>query len=56
MTTSRVPGLTRNSGWQAINAMIVESRAPRQQHTGTPTTVEPRAETWSKQRHGAVDG
>ena len=26
MSTSRVPGVTRNSGWQAVDAKIVEAR------------------------------
>ena len=30
MNTSRVPGLSRNSGWQAVTSEIVEARAVRQ--------------------------
>ena len=30
MSTTRVPGITRNSGWQAIDAEIVEARELRQ--------------------------
>ena len=29
MNTSRVPGVTRNSGWQSVDALIFEARALR---------------------------
>ncbi|WP_157720522.1 hypothetical protein [Friedmanniella luteola] len=36
MNTSRVPGVTRNSGWRSVSETIVEARAvrdPRHQPT-----------------------
>jgi hypothetical protein len=36
MNTSRVP-VTRNSGWRAVNAMIVGARVLRLQLSGTPS-------------------
>jgi hypothetical protein len=37
--------VTRNSGWQAVDAAIVEARALRQQQSETPpATSEPRAD------------
>ncbi len=53
MTTSRVPGVTRNSGWRAVDAMIVESRALRQQQTETSTEAESRGEGWTWQHYRA---
>ena len=50
-TTSRVPGVTRNSGWRAVDAMIVESRALRQQQTETSTEAESRAKGWTPQHY-----
>ena len=38
MSTSRVPGATRNSGWLAVTAKIVEARALGQQHGEVKTT------------------
>ena len=50
MSTMRVPGVTRNSGWQAIDAEIVEARALRQQQNDTPATkAEPRAHDAARQ-------
>lgn len=44
MSTSRVPGLTRNSGWQAVDAEI-EARARRERQSETPPAKpEPPAE------------
>jgi len=34
-TSSRVPGITRNSGWQAIDAEIAARRVLRQQNRAT---------------------
>lgn len=45
-TSSRVPGLTRNSGWGHVDAEIAAYRLDRQQETGplgdasTPVGVE----------------
>ena len=45
MSTSRVPGATRNSGWLAVTAKIVEARALGQQHREiTATEAELQAE------------
>ncbi len=42
MSTSRVPGVTRNSGWEAEAAKIVAARTLRQQQgLTTSTEVEP---------------
>jgi hypothetical protein len=30
VNTSRVPGVTRNSGWRTVSATIVEARAVRE--------------------------
>ncbi|SDS37577.1 hypothetical protein SAMN04488543_1612 [Friedmanniella luteola] len=45
MNTRRVPGLTRNSGWQAVHAEIVRARAQTQPQDSAPAReVVPRAE------------
>lgn len=31
LNTSRVPGVTRNSGWQAVDAELARARSRRQQ-------------------------
>ena len=54
MTTSRVPGVTRNSGWRAVDALIHESRSSRSQQTETSTEGESRAEGWTRQNYGVV--
>jgi hypothetical protein len=41
MNTSRVPGVSRNSGWQAIDAEIASRRVIQQQ---TQTTHRPTEE------------
>ncbi|CAA9314817.1 MAG: hypothetical protein AVDCRST_MAG61-1962 [uncultured Friedmanniella sp.] len=38
MNTRRVPGVTRNSGWQAVDAEIVKGLALRQQQAETTPT------------------
>ena len=44
MNTSRVPGVTRNSGWEAVSSEIDQARALRQQQSETTsTTPEPQA-------------
>ena len=35
-TSSRVPGITRNSGWQAIDAEIAARRVLQQQNGNVP--------------------
>lgn len=46
--TSRVPGLTRNSGWRAVNAEIVRTRpGPRPPGPPTSAAVELPAEAGS---------
>jgi hypothetical protein len=44
MSTSRVPGVTRNSGWKAVSSEIVEARALRQQQVETSNRLERQAE------------
>ena len=45
MNTRRVPGVTRNSGWQAVDAEIVKERALTQhQDEATANKGERRAE------------
>ncbi|GAA1430941.1 hypothetical protein GCM10009616_16810 [Microlunatus lacustris] len=45
-STSRVPGVTRNSGWRAVNADIVRTRpVPRSSEVSARTGVERPAET-----------
>jgi hypothetical protein len=39
MSTSRVPGVTRNSGWLNVDALILEARVLRQQ-LSVPTPVK----------------
>ena len=39
MSTSRVPGVTRNSGWLNVDALILEARVRRQQ-LSDPTPVK----------------
>lgn len=41
MNTSRVPGVTRNSGWEAVSSEIDEARTRRQQQ-GETTSSTPR--------------
>jgi hypothetical protein len=42
MNTSRVPGVTRNSGWEAVSSEIDHARALRQQQSETTSsTPEP---------------
>ena len=43
MNTSRVPGFTRNSGWQAVAADIARNGEPRMQEAGPahPTAGPP---------------
>ena len=44
MNTSRVPGVTRNSGWEAVSSEIDQARARRQQQgETTSTTPDPQA-------------
>lgn len=44
MNTSRVPGVTRNSGWPAGDALIVEPRTLRVQLSNTRSAVAPHEE------------
>jgi hypothetical protein len=39
-TSSRVPGLTRNSGWQAIDAEMAARRIRQQQSQATDVTSQ----------------
>lgn len=41
-TSSRVPGVTRNSGWQAVDAEMSDRRL-RQQRQGAATQVPTQA-------------
>jgi hypothetical protein len=41
MNTRRVPGVTRNSGWQAVDAEIVKARALAQHQDATVTFAQP---------------
>ena len=42
-TSSRVPGISRNSGWQVIDAEINARRERQQQTTTTSPQGQPRA-------------
>jgi hypothetical protein len=44
MNTRRVPGITRNSGWLAVDAELVEARVPRQEQEATITKADPRGD------------
>ena len=41
MNTTRVPGVTRNSGWQAVDAEIVRARALTQHHDAAVAITQP---------------
>ena len=41
MNTRRVPGVTRNSGWQAVDAEIVRARVLAQHQDATVTFTQP---------------
>jgi hypothetical protein len=38
-TSSRVPGLSRNSGWQVIDAQIADQRRRQQQQERLPSAA-----------------
>jgi hypothetical protein len=40
VNTSRVPGVSRNSGWQVVDAEIASRRTGQQQTPATSRTLE----------------
>ncbi len=45
MNTSRVPGVTRNSGWRSVDAVIFEARALRMPSSDTTSPKKAKALT-----------